>query len=66
MIEKILIYSVLTLILLGAAQMLVLDRWLNKDVARLIAFKKAVRWVMYGLTGMVAGSMGWLFGKRKK
>jgi hypothetical protein len=63
--EKILIYSVLTLILLGALQMLVLDR-MFKDVSKLIAFKRAVRWVMYGLTGMVAGAMGWLFKNRKK
>jgi hypothetical protein len=46
--------------------MFILDRWLNKDVSKLIAFKRAVRWVMYGLTGMVAGAMGWLFKNRKK
>jgi hypothetical protein len=57
---NILIYSVLTLILLGALQMFILDRWLNKDVSKLIAFKKAVRWVMYALTAVVAGAMGWL------
>jgi hypothetical protein len=55
MIVRILIYSTLALILLGALQMLVLDR-MFKDVSRLIAFKKVARWVMYGLTAVVFGS----------
>jgi hypothetical protein len=61
--KYILIYSVLSLILLGALQMLFLDRWLNKDVSKLIAFKRAVRWVMYGLTAAVAGGIIYLLVK---